>query len=82
MRQASSSPQDFLLSHSQSLNVFKLSIQGILEKMQREAKLTQGISASLPELMTGHGGKSYSLPDIPFRGRTGVSMAHIGKKKK
>lgn len=50
--------------------------------MQKEAKLIQGISASLLELMTGHGGESYSLPDISFRGRTGVSKAHIGNKKK
>ena len=81
-RQASSSPQDFLLSHSKSLNLFKLSIKGISEKMQKEAKLIQGIRASLPELMTGHGGESYSLPDVSFRGRTGVASAHIGKKKK
>lgn len=37
MRQAPHSHQDFLLSHPQSLNIFRLSIKGIWEKMQTEA---------------------------------------------
>lgn len=37
-RQAPRSHQDFVLSHLQSLNTFRLSIKGISEKMQTEAK--------------------------------------------
>lgn len=69
------------MSFPQRLNSFALSIQGISEKMQKEAKLIQGISAPLPGLMAGHGGESYSLPDICFIGGTGVSGTCTGQEE-
>lgn len=76
------SHQDFLVFHPQSLNSFRLSMKGISEKMQKEAKLIQGTSASLPELMAGHGGESYSLPGSCFIGETGVSRTCTGTRNK
>lgn len=72
----------FPLVSPQSLNSFRLSMQGISEKMQGEAKLIQGTSASLPELMAGHGGENYSLADSCFIGEAGVSRTCTGTRKK